>query len=131
MSDDTRIHEKPGVHVEHEARHDEKAFVDAYAEFTRFAVKTAARGSRAVVAANATLVLGGIDALASSAEAWSRTYRAVWLNPGEARPGEKSGDLTSLWHASVEISEKWATDVTRAWAQAASVYVDKLEPKSE
>ncbi len=115
-----------------EARRGESALIEQYAEFASFVVHTASRGSQAVVAANTTLFLGGIEALANSAEAWSHTYRRAELNPEVARSGENIAvDLTAIWNASLEISKKWVTDVTKAWTQAASVYAQAFEPKGK
>ncbi len=115
-----------------EGRRGESALIEQYAEFASFVVQTASRGSQAAVAANTALVLGGIEALANSAEAWSHTYRRADLNPEVARSGETIPvDLTEIWNAGLEISRKWATDVTRAWTQAASVYVQAFEPKGK
>ena len=115
-----------------ESRPDDAALINRYSDFTRFSVQTAVRGYRAMVAADTALALAGIDALASVAEAWSRALRRAGLNPELARSAETMPvDLTALWNANLEISRKWATDVTRAWTQAASVFVEEFEPKGK
>ena len=133
----SEAHTKPsgsGVQPEGhgKGRRDESALIDQYAEFTRFTVQTTARGYQALVAANSTLALAGIDALANSAEAWSQAFRRAGLSPEVASSAQTMPvDLTALWNANLEISRKWATDVTRAWTQAASAFVEAFEPKGK
>ena len=114
------------------SRPDEAALIDSYVAFARFAVQTVARGYEAVIAANTTLALGGIEALSHTAQAWTHVSCRTGLIPEPGHAGEtKTTDFANLWDANLEVSRKWTTEVTRAWSQAASAYVKALEPTNK